>query len=398
MARQARWLVKSSALGLVSLALQGAGSVTVGLLRYQAPGTITVSAPAYQARSAGRTVQLAGATEVVARGRVVELRSHGKVVLSGPRLQLVGPAPFLLTPPGRRYAGTLAITAKGALLPNLSLPLEAYVAATTGDEMPADWPAAALTAQALASRSYAEALPGRHAADGYDFCDLTHCQLFRGLAAQDARVTAAAAVTRGKVLGWHGTAIAALWHSTCGGRLAANDEVFGGERLPYLPGHPDRDAAGRPWCADSPHAHPWRVAYGGEAVTKALRTAKVLGAAEVLRGIQVTDTGDVALAVRVSGARTHALTGYALWMALGPSFGWGEIKSPRFTVAREGARYTFQGEGLGHLVGMCQWGARGRALAGQGWEAIARAYFPGATIIAGTRTPRRPADRPRPGP
>jgi stage II sporulation protein D len=76
-------------------------------------------------------------------------------------------------------------------------------------------------------------------------------------------------------------------------------------------------------------------------------------------------------------------------MVLGPHFGWGEIKSPRFGIAREGSRYAFRGEGLGHLVGMCQWGARGRALAGQGAEAIARAYFPGAMITGGTRRPGR---------
>jgi stage II sporulation protein D len=375
----------------------GLSLVTVGLLRLQAPHVLALDAPGYQARAAGHALSLSGPTQLVARGTQVELRRGPKLLLRGPQVLVSSRSPFLLGT--RRYEGELKVGAKGALLPDLTLPLETYVAATTGDEMPADWPAAALGAQALASRSYAVAMRGRHHGEGYDFCDLTHCQLFRGLAAADPRVAAAAAASAGKVLGWHGRAIAALWHSTCGGRLAPNDQVFGGEPLPYLRGGPDRDARGRPWCADSPHAHPWHAAYGPMELQAALRKANVLGPAEPLGGFKVRDTSDVTLAIQVDGSRPRTLTGYELWMALGPSFGWGEIKSPRFTIASEGTRWGFRGEGLGHLVGMCQWGARGRALAGQPAEAILGAYFPGAAVMAaGTRRPAPPAGRPATGP
>jgi len=40
----------------------------------------------------------------------------------------------------------------------------------------------------------------------------------------------------------------------------------------------------------------------------------------------------------------------------------------------------FEGRGWGHGVGLCQWGARGRALAGQSAEQIVTAYYTGATI------------------
>jgi stage II sporulation protein D len=38
------------------------------------------------------------------------------------------------------------------------------------------------------------------------------------------------------------------------------------------------------------------------------------------------------------------------------------------------------GGGLGHGVGLCQWGARGMALAGRGWSDILAFYFPGTDI------------------
>jgi stage II sporulation protein D len=39
-----------------------------------------------------------------------------------------------------------------------------------------------------------------------------------------------------------------------------------------------------------------------------------------------------------------------------------------------------EGSGRGHGVGLCQWGARGMALAGADAEAILAQYFPGTTV------------------
>jgi stage II sporulation protein D len=44
------------------------------------------------------------------------------------------------------------------------------------------------------------------------------------------------------------------------------------------------------------------------------------------------------------------------------------------------SRLTVHGRGWGHGVGMCQWGAIGRARAGQRVRDILEAYFPGARI------------------
>jgi stage II sporulation protein D len=41
---------------------------------------------------------------------------------------------------------------------------------------------------------------------------------------------------------------------------------------------------------------------------------------------------------------------------------------------------TVEGMGSGHGVGFCQWGAVGRARAGQGFQQILMAYFPGTTL------------------
>jgi len=44
------------------------------------------------------------------------------------------------------------------------------------------------------------------------------------------------------------------------------------------------------------------------------------------------------------------------------------------------SRLTIRGYGYGHGVGMCQWGAIGRARAGQDFRTILRTYFPGTSV------------------
>jgi stage II sporulation protein D len=46
----------------------------------------------------------------------------------------------------------------------------------------------------------------------------------------------------------------------------------------------------------------------------------------------------------------------------------------------EVTRVVAAGAGSGHAVGMCQWGAIGRARAGQEYRAILSTYFPGTKI------------------
>jgi stage II sporulation protein D len=53
------------------------------------------------------------------------------------------------------------------------------------------------------------------------------------------------------------------------------------------------------------------------------------------------------------------------------------------SVSREGgqvSRLVADGAGAGHGVGLCQWGAIGRARAGQRYRQILTTYFPGTTV------------------
>ncbi|HEY9722098.1 MAG TPA: SpoIID/LytB domain-containing protein [Oscillatoriaceae cyanobacterium] len=369
-------------------AVAGTRSVRVGLLRVHPPQQLRVGSEApWQLRIAGQTVTMGA-------GGTVRLQVEGNRVaaFAGPRrfgaaaeVALIGGTPwrFGLRNGARRYTGRLRISVlDGRLLPILTLPLDDYLQSVVADELPPNWPHVAIEAQAIAARSYALAHFERHGSDGYDFCDSTHCALFRGVGDRRAEVDRAVTATRGEVVLWHGRPIDAVWSAVCGGYTQDNALVFGGAERPYLRGGADRPAHGPDWCAAATWHQPWRLAVTRPVLAQALQRAGMLHTDEPLQYLRVTETGPGGLAVRVqvTGSFSRSVSGYALWMALGPSLGWGDIASPDFAIAHTGDRYVFTGRGLGHGVGLCQWGARGRALAGESVARILAAYFPGTTL------------------
>ena len=79
--------------------------------------------------------------------------------------------------------------------------------------------------------------------------------------------------------------------------------------------------------------------------------------------------------------------GHAFYARAGSELGYKVVPSALFDIVAgisPGAGYVISGRGVGHGVGMCQWGAQGRARAGQTAEQILEAYFPGSTLTAVT--------------
>ena len=77
---------------------------------------------------------------------------------------------------------------------------------------------------------------------------------------------------------------------------------------------------------------------------------------------------------------TAAGTRRLLAVELRQLLGYTRIPSLFFDVSQDGDSAVFRGRGSGHGVGLCQWGARGRALAGAGYREILAHYYPGAEL------------------
>jgi stage II sporulation protein D len=250
---------------------------------------------------------------------------------------------------------------------------------------------AAVEAQAIAARSYAYA----HLAPAqrFDVRATVDDQVYGGVAAGRALSDAAVAATDGQVLRYQGHIADAPYHSTCGGTTAEASEVWSGERdVPYLRRISDRiPGTARYYCDPSPRFEWTRTMDGteiGAAVTRYLRgrgSRTTVGAVSALRVQSRTASGRVgALAVESNAGEEATLRGNEIRYALRRP-GGELLNSTYFSVERGEGRgseraFVLRGRGYGHGIGMCQWGAIGRARAGQDAATILQTYYPGTSV------------------
>jgi len=273
------------------------------------------------------------------------------------------------------------------------LPLDEYLTGVLAAEMPASFQLEALKAQAVAARTYTLRRlrtfggPGCSAHPGADVCsDPSHCQ---GYASDEAlrdrwredydryreRLAGAVASTRRLFVTHGGGAADTVYHSTCGGHTASAEEVWG-RHIPYLRGVPCE------YCEISPHYRRIRT-FSFEEVGQGLgvNLASVAGTTPSGRAAELTLGGE-----RFAGGEVSARLG------LGSTF-VGDVSGEVALTVR----------GLGHGVGLCQWGAEGQARLGRSCREILSYYYEGASIT-GVRFAPSPggggpgSSEPEPGP
>jgi stage II sporulation protein D len=176
------------------------------------------------------------------------------------------------------------------------LNLETYVRGVVGAEMPGDWPAAALEAQAVASRTYA--LTDDAGGARFNVYSDTRSQLYLGAKAQTAATNAAVAATAGRIVTYAGRPAITYFFASSGGETESVQNGFPGATAePWLEGVPD------PY--DQGPLHTWSVSMSFARAAARLR-GLVRGA---LRGIEVLRRGYspriVAAAVLGSAGRTE---------------------------------------------------------------------------------------------
>jgi stage II sporulation protein D len=338
------------------------------------------------------------------QGQTIILRADGNafVVDGGPggryeRLAFASLSPSrYLTADGRPYRGTLeAFVRNGAVtLVNL-IGAEAYLGGVVNAELGRRAPdeRAAVEAQAIVSRTYALRNRGRFVAEGYDLQAGVRDQVYGGVEHETQLGLDAVRATAGMVLIHDGELIVPFFHSTCGGRTATTEEAFiGVQPLPYLRAVRDQRPDGSAWCDVSPRFR-WSVEWEGGVLRAIL--GRTLPAALGVDPAGVTDVRDVyvrrrgpsgrATEVRVRVAAgeipvpAHAVR-TVFETPEGRQLGSAAVEFEGTVVRERLAHLVARGGGWGHGVGMCQWGAVGRARGGQDHRMIVNAYFPGTTL------------------
>jgi stage II sporulation protein D len=243
-----------------------------------------------------------------------------------------------------------------------------------------------LELQAIVSRTYAVANLHRHEAEGFDLCDSTHCQLYRGpTRTEHAGDPSALAVrtTEGQVVTYGGRAIQAVFHSNCGGHTAAAEQVWNGPPVPYLRPVPD-------WFCSRTSNAPWTFVTTEADLRRALNADQRTAIGTRLDRVDIDqrDAAGRAVTITLAGAKSSTVRAEDFRATMRRAFGPRSIQSTWFTITRQANEFRFSGVGYGHGVGMCQAGAALRAQAGQSPAAIVAHYFPGTQITAARQAAR----------
>lgn len=296
---------------------------------------------------------------------------------------------------GKPFRGVMeAFVRNGRLTAVNRLPVEDYLLGVVTAEMGrrTGQEVAALRAQAVVSRTYALRNRGRFSGEGYDLRATVADQAYGGVEAESPEGAAAVRGTTGEVLTYGGQLITALFHSTCGFRTATPGEVFRSfTNEPYLRSVSDARPGGY-YCDISPRFR-WRVEWDAATLGDILRRTlpEALGidaqAVDVVREVRVARTGSSGRATEVRvrvGRGEIPVFGPDIRAVLatpeGRPLGSTAVQLTMDHVGDGSTRLTAAGAGWGHGVGMCQWGAVGRARAGQSHEQILTAYFSGVRL------------------
>lgn len=272
----------------------------------------------------------------------------------------------------RRYYGKLKVNNAAEVLRFVvSLDVENYLPSVVEAEASGSGPAA-LEAQAIASRTFAVASRGRHASDGHDLCDLSHCQVFRGHDEESSASRAAVKKTADQVLLVGGVVLRpAFFHSSCGGATSKAIDVFGEEGAGGGISDTSKDGA---LCKDAPaFAWEWQVDRMELAAALGAKPDGDVSGFEILR----RDGSGRVIQLKSFGKR---YSGAEFASKVGRTFGWQSLKSLKVSMEQVEGTLRFKGTGLGHGVGLCQHGARALSVKGMDAKGILAKYFPDSQI------------------
>ena len=360
-----------SRLGISSLLFSG--PQTYRIFNTQSQVMYSYASPEgwWEIRSAHGKVELKTATKTILARSLTFLpsgnsKTPGIFMLKSKRLPLAV------------YRGELEIASQGGELRIVNaLPIDDYIKALLPAEMSPGFPKEALKAQAVAARTYAFQHLGKHAKQGFDYCDTTHCQAFLGVQKEDSRSNQAVDETAGLVLTYHGSPINAIYQSTCGGKSASNEVIFGGKSIPYLSSVDDQN-----YCEESPFFKQWEFKVKKEKLLLALQKDDRTNPGSELKEISVekTDITGHPWKIKIKGQQEKTITGYEFWLIVGRTIGYHEFKSTWFSIRKSGDDFVVSGRGNGHGIGLCQWGASGMAKRRFNYKEILEHYYPGTTL------------------
>jgi len=281
------------------------------------------------------------------------------------------------------YPGVIVISKLGDILVVNQVKIEDYLKGVLPHEM-GNLPEnqiEALKAQAVAARSFAMA--HRKPNEPFDISTTIWDQVYGGVSRTDKIINKAVESTRGIVGVYNGKIIDAKYSSTCGGITENNENIWIGERIPYLRSVRDSGWERKDFCESSPH-YRWERVYDKkeffEVVKKQINEffGKTPNKIEWIRITKRTRTNRV----RIIEINTDIGKFYLEKDQIRRLFSddRGSLKSLMFQIKVKSSQIIISGKGYGHGVGMCQYGAMEMAKERYSYRSILTHYYKGIRL------------------
>ncbi|MBQ2058590.1 MAG: SpoIID/LytB domain-containing protein [Firmicutes bacterium] len=199
-------------------------------------------------------IDLSGHTSLTAvpKGNHVEIYSGDELVISsmdssGVLMSAAGDGGVIRID-GDRYRDGVSYISNGSgkLTVVNYVELERYLWSVVGAEIGPTYPMEALKAQAVAARSFAIANEHRHSSQGFNLCDNTDCQAYKGLNREYSTTIEACRETEGEVITYGGRVVNAYYYASSSGETMNSEDVWVSS-LGYARGVSDAFATGYEW-------------------------------------------------------------------------------------------------------------------------------------------------------
>ena len=268
---------------------------------------------------------------------------------------------------GKEYHGDFLITAnnQNVYLIN-SLDIEDYVCSVLRTESWPGWPLEVNKAFAIASRSYVIGviLNNKTSPVPYHVKNTNKHQTYSGVHA-DPILKDAVDQTKGIFLAYNNKPIVAMFDACCGGVIPAHIHGVNFSHAPYLA----RNYACN-FCKDAKNFS-WNAAYSldhfEQILKKEFKNIKKLKTIKIAK----TDKAGLVLQLQVKTAnKTFIIAGKKIYSMLS------KVRSFCYEVICSASGIIFNGKGIGHHLGLCQWGAREMVRQGYDYKSILKFYYP----------------------
>ena len=304
------------------------------------------------------------------------------------------------------------------------LPLEEYLYGVLPYEIGSGAPMEALKAQAVAARTYTINNRFKYKSLGFNLCNTTASQVYKGMSGETQNTNKAVDDTKGGMVYYNGSLAQVYYFSSSGGMTEDVKNVWG-SNIPYLKSVEDKYESGKSWNYN------WELSYTQNDIKNFLSKKnidigeiidiKITNRSQAGRATEMivygtkgsysfknegcrtafnlssqnfvinTDTKEV-LSIKtatnvyentfINGRTMISAGGIKSLIPLSGSLKILSANDNKKDVSVNAVKvFNFIGKGWGHAVGMSQDGAMGMAKAGFNYEDILKHYFQGTEIL-----------------